>query len=279
MRAKQAIRERWPKQAPRLFAALLVFSVLLPASSLSQAVISTTPLTYQCQHVSTPITVDGKLNDLGWSTAAWTSDFVDIQGTGYPAPKYRTRAKLLWDDEFLYIAAEIQEPNVHGSKTKHDSVIFRDNDFEVFLMPLPQTPSYYELELNALNTTWDLFLPEPYKLGGKPDNSWEAVGLKTAVAVEGTLNLPTDVDRGWTVEIAYPFSAFNSRQSVLAPHNDTIWRMNLSRVEWLSDHSREENWVWTPQGIVDMHIPERWGYLRFLKPQVAEKTGLSGSKF
>ena len=25
----------------------------------------------------------------------------------------------------------------------------------------------------------------------------------------------------------------------------------------------EHNWVWSPQGVIDMHRPERWGYLQF----------------
>ena len=155
------------------------------------------------------IRIDGKLDDPAWKKAKWTSDFVDIEGAAKPTPRFRTRAKMLWDDKYLYIAAELEEPNVTGTLTKHDSVIFKDNDFEVFIKPLPQTESYYEFEMNALNTGWDLFLPKPYSEDGKADNSWDIAGLKTAVAVQGTLNNSTDTDRGWTLEIAYPLTAFD----------------------------------------------------------------------
>ena len=59
--------------------------------------------------------------------------FVDIQGATQPRPRFRTRAKMLWDDEYFYIAAELEEPHVWATLTEHDSVIFHDNDFEVFL--------------------------------------------------------------------------------------------------------------------------------------------------
>ncbi len=222
-----------------------------------------TPLSYDCHRTTTPIHIDGKLDDSAWKKAPWTGDFVDIEGAAKPTPRFRTRAKMLWDDHYLYIAAEIEEPNVHGTLTQHDSVIFRDNDFEVFIKPLPQTESYYEFEMNALNTGWDLFLPKPYSENGKPDNSWDIVGLKTAVAVQGTLNHPDDTDKGWTLEIAYPLSAFNSRQSVPRPQNGTVWRINFSRVEWKPGQPKEDNWVWSPQGVVNMHVPDRWGYLHF----------------
>jgi hypothetical protein len=170
---------------------------------------------------------------------------------------------MLYDDKYLYIAAELEEPNVTGTLTKHDSVIFKDNDFEVFIKPLPETESYYEFEMNALNTGWDLFLPKPYSEGGKADSGWDIAGLKTAVAVQGTLNRPGDTDRGWTLETAYPLAAFNSRQQVPAPEGGTVWRINFSRVEWTPGNPKEDNWVWSPQGVINMHVPERWGYLHF----------------
>ena len=221
------------------------------------------PLSYDCSRTKTPIRIDGKLDDPAWQKAKWTADFVDIEGAAKPTPRFRTRAKMLWDDKYLYIAAELEEPNVTGTLTKHDSVIFKDNDFEVFIKPLPQTESYYEFEMNALNTGWDLFLPKPYSENGKPDNSWDIAGLKTAVAIQGTLNESSDTDHGWTLEIAYPLTAFASRQQVPPPEPGTVWRINFSRVEWKPGNPKEDNWVWSPQGVIDMHVPDRWGYLHF----------------
>jgi cellulose/xylan binding protein with CBM9 domain len=221
------------------------------------------PLSYDCHRTATAIRIDGRLDDPAWKTAKWTSDFVDIEGSAKPKPRFRTRAKMLYDDKYLYIAAELEEPHVTGTLTKHDSVIFKDNDFEVFIKPLPETESYYEFEMNALNTGWDLFLPKPYSKGGKADNAWDIAGLETAVAIEGTLNHPGDTDRGWTLEIAYPLTAFNSRQQVPLPKPGTVWRINFSRVEWTPANPKEDNWVWSPQGVINMHVPERWGYLRF----------------
>ena len=234
-----------------------------PAADLPQNLPA--PLSYSCHFTKRPPIIDGKLDDPAWRQAAWTSDFVDIEGTAKPSPRFRTRVKTLWDEQYLYIAAQLEEPEVKATLTQHDSVIFHDNDFEVFLKPLPDTPSYYEFEMNALNTGWDLFLPKPYRMGGKPDNSWDIQGLHTAVAVQGTLNNPSDKDKGWTMEIAYPLAAFQSRQAVPTPLDGTLWRINFSRVEWKAGQSKEDNWVWSPQGVVDMHIPERWGYLHFTR--------------
>ena len=234
------------------------------------------PKNYVCRYTSTPVVVDGKLDDAAWDAAAWTDDFVDIQGDAKPKPRFHTRAKMLWDDEYLYFAAEIEEPHVWATITNHDAVIFHDPDFEVFIDPKGETQPYYEFEMNALNTTWDLMLDKPYMDGGKPHNEWEIPGSKTAVQIHGTLNDPSDTDTGWTVEIAFPWKvlAEHARHAGL-PAEGEQWRINFSRVEWQITHTNgayqkvphtpEDNWVWSPQGVVDMHRPEMWGLVQFTK--------------
>jgi hypothetical protein len=237
---------------------------------------SIVPRGYVCYCASAPLRIDGKLDDPAWRAAPWSETFVDIEGSAKPAPRFRTRMKMLWDDTHLYVGAEMEEPHVWGTLTEHDSVIFRDNDFEVFIDPDGDNHEYYEFEMNALNTGWDLFLPRPYKDGGRAQNSWEIPGLRTAVSLDGTLNDPSDADRGWSVEIAFPWRALAEYAHRAAPPRDgDQWRVNFSRVEWRVDTAggryvkvaglREDNWVWSPQGIIDMHRPERWGYVQFSK--------------
>lgn len=235
-----------------------------------------TPRGYVCRHVMTPPAIDGRLDDAAWKSAAWTDNFVDIEGPAGPKPRFHTRAKMLWDDDCFYVAAELEEPHVWGTLTNHDAVIFRDPDFEVFIDPDGDSHDYYEFEMNALNTGWDLLLKKPYKNGGPALNEWEIPGLRTAVAIHGTLNHPDDRDRGWTLEIAFPWKVLRELANRPAPPNEgDQWRVNFSRVEWLVDivdggyrkvpGKKEDNWVWSPQGIVDMHRPEKWGYVQFTR--------------
>lgn len=183
---------------------------------------------------------------------------------------------MLWDDEYFYIGALLEEPHVWATLTNHDSVIFHDNDFEFFIDPNGDTLEYYEFEINALNTGWDLFLDKPYRHGGKARNSWEIPGLQTAVFVDGTINDPRDLDRSWSVEIAIPWKALAEyARTPSPPRPGDEWRVNFSRVEWQHQidsgryrkipGTREDNWVWSPQGEINMHIPERWGRVRFVK--------------
>ena len=233
-------------------------------------------LSYDCRRAPGPLDpIDGRLDKPFWSHAPWSADFIDIEGGLKPRPPLRTRMKMLWDDEALYIAAEMEEPHVWATLTERDSVIFHDNDIEVFLNPTNDRLHYYEFEMNALNTVWDLFLPKPYRDGGSADNSWDIVGLRTAVHIDGTLNDPTDTDRGWSVEIVMPWAAFDRHpDGGQPPAPGETWKVNFSRVEWdieIEDAKYtkikgrpEHNWVWSPMGLIDMHLPERWGIVRFV---------------
>src|SRR6185312_918912 len=233
------------------------------------------PRGYVCYRASGPITVDGQADEAAWADAPWTEYFGDIEGSAKPAPRFRTRAKMLWDDEYLYVYAELQEPHVWGTITKKNEVIFRDNDFEVFINPEGSNHNYYEYEMNALNTIWELTLDRPYRDDGPVHLGTNLEGLKSAVHVNGTLNDPSDTDKGWSVEIAFPFKALAkyAKTAKCPPIDQEQWRIDFSRVEWVIDiidgkykkvpNRPEDNWVWSPQGVVDMHRPERWGYVQF----------------
>lgn len=259
---------------------LLFFSSSLFApNKVSEPPVPFSPENYVCYRVKVPLKVDGLLDEPSWRAADWTKEFVDIEGKLRPKPRLRTRVKMLWDERYFYIAAELEEPNLWATLTERDAVIYQDNDFEVFIDPDGDTHNYYELEINALETVWDLFLVKPYRDGGPAVHSWDINGLQSAVNLNGTLNKPDDKDKGWTVELAFPWEVLKEclpgRKPPLA--GDEL-RVNFSRVEWklqvedgkyvkMIDQSTgktfpEDNWVWSPQGIINMHYPERWGYVQ-----------------
>jgi hypothetical protein len=237
-----------------------------------------TPENYVVRHVVNAPVIDGDINDAVWQQAKWTKDFVDIEGDLKPRPPYKTNVKMLWDDNYLYIAARMEEPQVWATLKNHDDVVYHENDFELFIDPAATTHSYYEIEVNALNTIFDLFLNKPYRNRGGGLTSWEANGLRSAVKVQGTINNTSDTDEGWTVEMAIPFKAISMGFRSRIPENGTIYRINFSRVQYdtkiagghnvkLKDSAGrnlpEHNWSWSPQGEIAMHTPEHWGYLMF----------------
>lgn len=263
----------------------LLFIVLaaaaIPPAKIPEPRVGFSPFDYVCRRAGGPINVDGRLEEQSWTSADWTEVFGDIEGPAKPAPRYRTRVQMLWDDGYFYIGAYLEEPHVWATLKDRDSIVFQDNDFEVFIDPDGDTHDYYELEVNALNTVWDLLLVRPYRDGGPAVHSWDIQGLKTAVHVMGTLNDPSDKDKAWSIEIALPFSVL--RECIPGkperPAAGDQWRVNFSRVEYRLDIDNgsyvkvrdaatgqplpEDNWTWTPQGVINIHYPEMWGYVQF----------------
>lgn len=241
------------------------------------------PPGYVCYKSNSPIIVDGLLDEKIWQEVEWTNSFVDIEGNSKPLPRFNTRAKMLWDDDFFYIAAVLEEPNLWATLKQRDTIIFYDNDFEVFIDPDGDSHKYYELEINAYKTAWDLLLIKPYRDADNEQvvvNSWNITGLNLGVHFNGTLNNPTDKDESWTCEIAIPWAALReSYTNESRPKSGEQWRVNFSRVEWKTKMLNgkyekeinpktnrpypEDNWVWAPTGLINIHYPEMWGYVQF----------------
>jgi uncharacterized lipoprotein YddW (UPF0748 family) len=253
------------------FLGIMVFIIPAPAQDTRH---------YTCYRTTEHIASDGLLDEPDWARAEWSDDFVDITGNPGLKPQYRTRIKMLWDDKNLYLAAELLEPHTWATIHKKDAVIFKDNDFEIFLDPDGNGLNYYEIEVNALGTTWDLMLTKAYKDHGIPLSSWDLKGLMPGIQIHGTLNDPASTDTCWIVEMALPLDGLMlGKKPGSRPAEGVQWRVNFSRVEWKTEVTGseylkktdpvtgkefpEDNWVWSPMGEISMHIPERWGRLEF----------------
>lgn len=257
-----------------------LFALLLSAST-AMAALPPAPPTYVCQRAPQQLVIDGKGDEPAWQQATPLTPLRDIEGTPIA---HATDIRMLWDDSYLYVLADMQEPHLWATLTEHDSVIYHDPDFEVFIDPDGDGRDYIELELNALNTVWELFLTAPYRTANQALHDWNIPGLKSAVQLRGTLNNPADTDSGWSVEIAIPWAGITGHshqpRHVAPPAPGSTLRMNFSRVNWrvqadaaspcgyskLTDANGtplpESNHVWAPTGIINIHYPEHWGYVR-----------------
>lgn len=255
---------------------LFIFFLLLILPCPGQEVVN--PKVYNCVYTPVSIRIDGIADEEAWGLAKWSDAFIDIRGKDQPVPYLKTRMKMLWSKHYLYITATMEEHDLWGTLKDRDAIIYHDNDFEVFADPDGDGLNYYELEINVLGTEFDLFLNKAYNKMGRADIGWNMKGLQSAVSTSGTINDPSDEDESWSVEIAIPWEAFDANKRQM-PKNGEYWKMNFSRVQWELETKKgryvkntdpetgtvlpEHNWVWSAQGVVNMHIPERWGIVEF----------------
>ena len=271
-----------------------------------------TPAHYTCYRTAEKPAIDGKAEGRVWTTAPKSERFVDMV-TGEPG-LYDTRAAALWDDQFLYIAFWVEEPFVKARLRERGSIIFTENDVEVFI---DGEDCYYELEMNALGTIYEAFfvwhdayrrgsrfdIPEfdlvsrdAFSFAGDDDRcpaafwrgrhprgkrwaflDWDFPGLMTAVHVDGTINDSTTLDRGWSAELAFPWTGFGalSGSRPIPPKDGDVWRMFFGRFEKIEPSGVELKphpaWVWSPHGEYDTHRPEAFPYIHFSEKLLDEQ--------
>ncbi|MGB8494462.1 MAG: carbohydrate-binding family 9-like protein [Candidatus Acidiferrum sp.] len=259
---------------------------------------------YTARRATGPIRVDGLLDELDWQKAEKSPRFVDM-ATGEPAI-YGTRAAVLWDDQNLYVGFWIEEPFVQAKLTEKNSLIFNENDAEVFI---DGGDTYYEFETNARGTTYQMFYiwRDAYKKGGRFDvpefdivknnamtfggdydrqapTFWKGTnprglrwvyfgrgfpGLQSATHVDGTLNDNSDIDKGWTVELAFPWkdAKWLAGDRPLPPKEGDTWKIFFGRFELLHVAGAEvqphPGWAWNRHGVYDTHLPQCWTAVHF----------------
>lgn len=236
---------------------------------------------YTVYRVNSPLKFDGTLTDAAWQAVPKSPAFSDM-ATGQPAP-LETRAAALWDDECLYIGFWIEEPYPAAELTARDSIIFLENDVEVFI---DGGDCYYEFEMNARNTLYevffiwrdayqrggrfdlpefDVFNPNAVTFGGDFDRTpetfwrgthprglrwafldWDFPGVQSAVHIDGELNNPAVRSRGWTAEIRFPWAGMTplANGRSLPPTEGDIWKLFFGRFENFYFGGRKTQAAW-----------------------------------
>ena len=228
----------------------IFISVLSSANCLDCSFAASYPKHTVTYKLDSSINIDGKLDEAAWTEVGWSEEFEDISTA--VVPRLRTRMKMRWDEDWLYVAAELEETEIwanitetcHCINEEQDQVIFHDNDFEVFIDVDGSNQNYKEFEINAANQTWILMLTRPYADGGI-ENSSRVLGaagydmqppLTCGVDIqpEGALNNPAVPGKLWTVEVAMPIQKIleQSLHPNRGPRDGDYWRINFSRVEW-----------------------------------------------
>jgi len=209
---------------------------------------------YEVARASLPVEVDGRPDEAAWKGAASVGDLL-LNADGATAP-YRTEAKLLYDDQFLYFSFRCADENVWATMRQRDQHLWEEEVVEVFLQADPRQPSYIELEVNPLGTMLDIYLLDVRK--PLRYESWNSEKLRWAVRVEGSVD-GAGGDRGWTCEIALPHEDVVTAPR-LPPRPGDRWRLNLYRVE---KRPAPAAMAWSPTLVRDFHVPRMFGEIVF----------------
>ncbi|MEX0679833.1 MAG: carbohydrate-binding family 9-like protein [Balneolales bacterium] len=213
---------------------------------------------YTIYRAGSPIVIDGRLDEPAWFAAP---DVGKFQFPRYESGKQeQTVAKLLWDDEYLYVSYLCEDAHIWAEHTQRDSPVWRDDAVEVFFAPDPDRPTaYYNFEMNVIGILLDQFQPDGSGSGGSGEERWSSEGTRLKTSIVGTLNDDSDEDSHWILEIAIPFKNFTETAKNAPPEPGDVWHLNVNR---LGGQTNPQSSQWSPS-LPHFHVPEQFGRVTF----------------
>ncbi|MFM2095492.1 MAG: hypothetical protein RIS70_2616 [Planctomycetota bacterium] len=268
--------KRFPSMLRTALVAVLAMQVILAANGQVQNQVAAkeketkpdAPGLFECRYATEPPMIDGKADEAIWQSAQVISSFrLPWLGEKARDAKTATRARLLWDNEYLYFFGDMDDADLYADVEEHDGVTWDNDVFELFFKPSDDKSGYYEFQVSAANTVFDMFLPRRGAGGTRRFAKADAFHLESKVALRGTLNQWKDKDQGWSVEGRIPWSDFLRTGG--RPAIDETWKFVLCRYDYSVDFEGPElSWCapTSSQPYPNFHQYEDYASLRFVGP-------------
>jgi len=211
------------------------------------------------RRATSAIQIDGQLTESAWNQATQTDAFVDTMSGGR-AP-VNAKARVLWDDENLYVAFEVDDRFLKSQFSSLDDELWTEDCVEIMIDPGGRGQNYFEMQVSPQGIVFDTRYDRRRVPAPKGHHTWNS-GLQTSVNVRGTVN-DDDQDQGYTAEIAIPWGAFNAgTPAYQRPAPGATWRMNLYVMDVQEDGGQRAA-AWSPPRVGDFHVPNQFGRLIF----------------
>jgi hypothetical protein len=165
------------------------------------------------------------------------------------APAQATGLKVAWSETSLHVRFEAEDTEAWGTLTHRDDPLFNEEVVEVFLDPVGDLQSYFEIEVSPLNVVCDLVLRKT-RSGYQKEFAWDCEHLQTTTEVATSR---------WITEMAIPFASLCPEPPVLGER----WRVNFFRIDRPRKALAELS-AWSPTGMRRFHVQQRFGILEFV---------------
>lgn len=221
---------------------------------------------FECRWTDAPIKVTGKGTDPAWKHAQVIDRFyLPWLGDKARAAKTKTRAKLLWDRDYLYFLADMDDADLYADIKEHNGNLWYNDVFELFFKPADDKPGYYEFQVNAAGAVLDVFLPRRGAGGFDRFKNETKFHVDAKVNLRGTLNKWTDKDEGWSVEGKIPWTDFIKTGG--RPERGEKWKFALCRFDYSVDFEGPELSTCAPLKTKSFHAHEDYATLLFVGPE------------
>jgi len=225
----------------------------------AKALIPASPAVYEIRRATSPITIDARLNEPAWQRASTVGDFHFNSWT--KGEKEPTDARLLWDDDNLYVSWFCEDKHISSSVTQRHGPVSNDDCVEIFLSPNPaKVRNYYTFEINAIGAMLNRCRTDWWS--GPPTREPEGVRYRASYHGVAAKSESLD-DQSWAVELAIPFRNFAPDAAHVPPKPGDTWRLNLFRTGGITN-KQSSSWAPIPPPSRTFHTPEAFGEVRFV---------------
>jgi uncharacterized repeat protein (TIGR03806 family) len=220
---------------------------------------------YECRFTDGPVEIDGKADEAAWKHAQVIDDFSVPWLMEPRRSKTATRARLLWNREYLYFFADMEDGDLFADVQERDGRTWNNDVFELFFKPAVDKPGYFEFQVNVAGTEMDMFLPQREPGGYEKYVQADEFEFDSQVVLRGTLNERQDRDKGWSVEGRIAWRGFLKAGSRPAPHE--TWRFALCRYDYDNSFGEPDLSTCAPLTRPSFHQHEDFADLVFVGPK------------
>lgn len=213
------------------------------------------------------ITVDGKQNETAWGKTESRS-FDYFYRIEKPGDIQKTKLRMLWDEENLYLFFECEDQYITAREINRDGQPYLDDCAEIFLIPVPDSLDMhfgFEINLNKASNDF-VWLNNFYKGNSGMIKSFDPE-FQVEVSINGTVNDNTDFDNGWMMEMAIPLKLFKGVDTFSTVASGNMWAFLAARQD-RNDATGDRRSTSTIFPIYDIeksvHQPNRFGLLKFV---------------
>ena len=229
---------------------------------------------YTIQRASSPIAIDAILDEPAWREAQPMGDFTfNWYQSG---DKEQTVAKMLWDDENLYVSWLVRDKHIYAYEKQRHGPVSKDDCVEIFIAPNPAKPgNYYTWEINAIGAMLNRNKADWYTLGP----TWEPDGVEYRTTFHGAAKKDEMAsDEHWVVEMKVPFRNFARDAAHSPPADGDEWRLNVNRIGGKTN-AQLSSWSPIPPPLKSFHSPEAFGRVVFSNPQTNGRGAMRRVRF
>ena len=225
---------------------------------------------YTAKKATSLITIDGKNDELDWTKAETQTfnHFYYHDSIKEANDEQLTEFQMLWDEEYLYVFFKCSDKYVTARELVRDGAPYMDDCAEIFLSPVPEQLSMHMgFEVNLFKISNDFWYMTDYFKGQTGNLKAFNPEFDVEVVIDGTLNDNSDIDQGWTMEMAIPLKLFRMLDTYAPVQKGTKWTFLALRQDRneVDGDRRVTSTLFSSDYLdsFDVHASSSFGYLEF----------------